>query len=106
MKIKILNKEKTGNITHKSNVVTFLIDDKKFQLEIIYLIIGEEKFNAFIMCDKYDTVKNYIENNYKCEWKEFQDYFLYVLYKYSRGVNLTKDRIVNDVDFIHKMENI
>lgn len=107
MKLKILEKQYKGNCDHKTNIITFKINDKEFDIDIVYLDLGENnKFNCFVESSLYNTLYNYVCNNFNITWGEFQDYFLYKLYKYSKGRNLTKSKINMNSKFIKKMESI
>lgn len=107
MKIQILGKYYKGNCDHKTNIITFKLNDKEFDIDIVYLDLGENnKFNCFIESSLYNILYSYVCNNFNITWREFQDYFLYKLYKYSRGRNLTEAKINMNTEFIKKMENI
>lgn len=113
MNLVIKSKERNKNDRRNKNLVTFEIDGIEKKINIIYLTIHHKieqykcenaRFNAFLCDDLYEDVEKYVLNKYNCTWKEFGDYFMYKLYKYSRGINLSKECINNDDQFIKRME--
>lgn len=89
MKIKIISKKYQANVENKENTVYFEVDGKSMSVDIIYLnspTIG--KRNVFVDNNKYKELEKYITEKYNCEFKDFQNYFLHELRRYSNNRNL------------------
>jgi len=86
IKGKLNNKNDDRNV----NIVYCELDNKDFAIPIIY--IEKLKRNAFIQVNKnYETERlfNYVSTAYpNITEKEFGDYLLWKVYKYSRGRGL------------------
>lgn len=90
MNLKILTKYYKCN--HFWNRVYFEVDNVKFEIDICY--IYKDRKNIIICDHKFLLLKDYITKHYECDFEDFRKFFLYKLYKYSRGVNL------NPIDFV------
>lgn len=104
MKLDIIKKEDARNNMYKPNGVYFTVDGVQLKLDIVYIKTNENKFNAFYDGPYYKNVKNYINKNYNINWNDFCTYFMYKLYKYSRGINLDFEYIQITDDIIKEME--
>lgn len=106
MKVKILEKRYPRNEKYKTNTIKFEIDDWSLNIHIIYLNIKDKRFNAFV-CDKlYEQCEQFIINNYNLDWELFKKYFMYKLYKYSKGIGLDKSELNISSDEIKLVESI
>lgn len=124
MELKITGKQYARNEKYKTNTVYFEIDNSPLELHIIYLSLGgkeklvksgegiylgiepKRRLNAFLVDYLYEKVKEFVTSKYDIEWDEFTNYFMYKLYKYSRGVGLDKDQLNITQDIIDKIEKI
>lgn len=111
MELKIIEKQYARNERYKTNRVKFEVNNCPLYINILYLDLTptektvvvndsifagttpKRRFNAFI-CDKlYEQCEQFIKNNFKVDWELFKKYFMYKLYKYSRGVGLDKSEL-------------
>lgn len=124
MNLKVIKKQYPRNDRYNTNTVYFEIDNVPFELHIIYLSLGgNEKFiksgdgiylgiepkrrlNAFVVDYLYEEVKEFVTSKYNIEWNKFTNYFMYKLYKYSRGVGLDKDQLNITTEIIKEIEEI
>lgn len=91
LNIKIIGKERPGNRTDRgSNKVYFTLNDDELSIDIIYL--ENLQVNAFIECPSYENVERYCKRK-DIDFELFKSLFLYMLYKYSRGIGL---KVVED----------
>lgn len=86
MEIKILYKERPGNLDHQVNYVHFTLDDKEFKLPIIY--IKSLRQNCFLQDATLTEFEEYVEKHYDCEVEKVKDLFMYKLRWYSNNRNL------------------
>lgn len=86
MKIKINGKKYPRNLDHQVNYVYFMVDDKEFELPIIY--IKRLRKNAFLADASLTQFEEYIKRHYNCEIEKVKDYFLYELRRYSNHIGL------------------
>lgn len=97
MDLKILGKRVNKNLSNEVNEVYIELDGEKYSIPIIY--IEKLKLNAFIQREHttdYDKMLKYVTSHYpNLSEKDIKDYFIYKLYKYSRGVNLNPVREIN-----------
>lgn len=123
MNLKIIKKEYARNEKYKTNTVYFEIDDLPMELHIIYLSLGgsekliksEDKiylseeptrrFNAFLDDKLYEQCEQLITGRYSnINFEDFKKYFMYKLYKYSRGVGLDKECLDITPEIIKRIE--
>lgn len=91
MNIKILSKQYPGNKKYSSNNIKFTLDNGCYTGQIEILYIDSQQRNVFIEGEGLIKLKQYVESAYDISWKDFSDYFLYKLYKYSRGIGLQEE---------------
>lgn len=61
MNLQIIKKQYIGNCDNKKNIVTFDLNGKRFDIDIVYLNLGKDnKFNCFIIGSLYNRVYDYI----------------------------------------------
>lgn len=108
MNLEIIGKRINKNVSNETNTVYFKMDGIKKQVDIVYLtmiISGQvKKFNAFLDNKYIQDLEQYVIDHYDCDINEFKKYFMYKLYKYSRGVNLMFDCIGITDDIINNIE--
>lgn len=91
LNIKITGKERPGNRTDRgSNKVYFTLNEEELSIDIVYL--ENLQANVFIECPSYENVERYCKRN-DIDFEMFKSLFLYMLYKYSRGIGL---KVVED----------
>lgn len=106
MKVKIIEKEYPRNERYRTNRVKFEVNDYLLSINIIYMNFKDRRFNAFT-CDKlYEQCQKYITDNFELDWELFKKYFMYKLYKYSKGIGLDKSELNISSDEIKLVENI
>ena len=86
MEIKILYKERPGNLDNQVNHVYFTLDNKEFKLPILY--IKQLRKNVFLGDAALKEFENYVKMHYDCEVEKVKDLFLYELRWYSNNRNL------------------
>lgn len=85
--IEIKGKEYPGNRRYgQTNKVYFTLNGDDLIADIIY--IEDLHINAFIECPSLDNIKRYCQNH-NIDFEIFKSIFLYMLYKYSRGIGLS-----------------
>lgn len=84
--IKIIGKERPGNRTDRgSNRVYFTLNGDELSIDIIYL--ENLQTNVFLACPTYENVEKHCKKK-GIDFELFKSLFLYMLYKYSRGIGL------------------
>lgn len=84
--IKIIGKERPGNKTDRgSNRVYFTLNGDELSLDIVYL--ENLQINAFLDSPSLKNVERYCKRN-NIDFDYFKSLFQYLLYKYSKGINL------------------
>ena len=110
MNLKIINKQYPRNDRYNKNKVKFTVDGYELYINIIYLqmafeVNNKKRFNAFLDDKLYEQCKQFITGRYpNINFEDFKKYFMYKLYKYSRGVGLDKDCLDVTPEIIKKIE--
>lgn len=91
MIVKIIKKQYPRNDRYNTNTVYFKVDDLDLKIDIVYLEMNNKRFNAFLDNSKYANVEKVITTKYtNINFENFKKYFMYKLYKYSKGIGLDK----------------
>lgn len=107
MNLKIKSKQYQRNDKEKTNIVYFSVDDIDLKFNIVYLVMNGKRFNAFLDDSLYSNVKKVFTEKYpNINFKDFKKYFMYKLYKYSKGVGLDKECLDITPEIIKTMEEI
>lgn len=107
MILKINSKQYQRNDKEKTNIVYFSVDDIGLKFNIVYLVMNGKRFNAFLDDSLYSNVKKVFTEKYpNINFEDFKKYFMYKLYKYSKGVGLDKECLDITPEIIKTMEEI
>lgn len=110
MDLKIINKQYPRNDKYNKNKVKFTVDGYELYINIIYLEMTFEanhlrRFNAFLDDKLYEQCEQFITGRYpNMDFEDFKKYFMYKLYKYSRGVGLDKECLDITPEIIKRIE--
>lgn len=107
MNLKINSKQYQRNDKDRTNIVYFSIDNIDLKFNIVYLVMNGKRFNAFLDDSLYSNVKKVFTEKYpNINFEDFKKYFMYKLYKYSKGVGLDKECLDITPEIIKTMEEI
>lgn len=107
MNLKIKSKQYQRNDKEKTNIVYFSVDDIDLKFNIVYLVMNGKRFNTFLDDSLYSNVKKVFTEKYPdINFEDFKKYFMYKLYKYSKGVGLDKECLDITPEIIKTMEEI
>lgn len=105
MILKINSKQYQRNDKEKTNIVYFSVDDIDLKFNIVYLVMNGKRFNAFLDDSLYSNVKKVFTEKYpNINFEDFKKYFMYKLYKYSKGVGLDKECLNITPEIIKNIE--
>lgn len=110
MKLIIESKQYPRNDKYNKNKVKFTVDGYELYINIIYLEMTFEanhlrRFNAFLDDSLYSNVKKVFTEKYpNINFEDFKKYFMYKLYKYSKGVGLDKECLNITPEIIKNIE--
>lgn len=105
MNLKINSKQYQRNDKDRTNIVYFSLDNIDLKFNIVYLVMNGKRFNAFLDDSLYSNVEKVFTEKYpNITFEDFKKYFMYKLYKYSKGVGLDKECLNITPEIIKNIE--